>query len=170
MKNKLLICAITAQMAAFSPGLASACSVAHVLYTLDGAPYIKARFEPLGSHGHTLGEEAFVIESDKSGKKISYLFDMGSGPGVHLISTEDVTQPNWTPPDPDSRKHRPLFDTEYLEATASDHFNAPREPHATDDAAAKILVNDLSEALKLGGLTDQYVLQGFFRISSCSTL
>ncbi len=168
MITKIILGAITAAVMASYPLTAMACTATHAIYTLDGSPAIRAHLEPLGSHGRSPGETALVIESTAVHKKIWYLFETGSGPSVHLISTEDVSQANWTPPAPDGRAHRPLFDTEYLETSEDDHFLRTRVPHVADEAAAKLLVVDLSEALKLGGLTDHYVDQGFFKLSACA--
>ena len=153
MKMRAMVGVLGLFLALGAPSLASAdpapgCKTANARYEMMGTPGFTAGFLPQPKRQEWPTNVAFFVRSAQSGKTFWFLFDAGTARYVSLISTTDVTAPNWTPPDPDGGS-RPLRDMNYLATDAALKFSLDL-PRADAPAPAYVLLPDLAETLWYG--------------------
>src|ERR1700755_3021568 len=101
-------------LALLSAATLSSCQVDQAHYVLRTAPDVTADFRPLDRGKDWPSGLALSIRFSKSGRTYWFLPSNGGTDGVpSLVSTTDVDQSGWRPPDPDGGP-RPLGDIEYL--------------------------------------------------------
>jgi hypothetical protein len=104
-----------------------------------------AGFKNVGHHHDWQSDLAFFVHSEKTGKSYWFLPDSGSAHYINLISTSDVTAPDWAPPDPDGG-NRPLGSMHYF-AFDKKLIGIEGIPQSISSAPDKLFLPDLSEIM-----------------------
>jgi hypothetical protein len=146
------------------------CRVEDATYTLSADPAFTAGFRSRPPIAGWLTDVFFYVRSAKSGRTYWFMFDEGSARYVTLISTTDVTRPDWRPPSPDGGP-RPLGDMTYIAADRQLRFQQREIPKRRDVAPYYVLLPDLPEKLWYAMPLEwgrEGVPMGFFKQSGCN--
>jgi len=149
---------------ALAPACAHACPVEQAHYVMDGQPGVEAGFRPVGRYKGWISDVAFFVRTPA--RTDYFLFDQGSAPYVSLISTTDVTEVGWAPPDPDGGV-RPLGGMTYYSLHADRSFYQNVIPKAGEEAPAQIFLPDLAEIMWYRGEPRQSVPHAFLTLVQC---
>lgn len=125
------------------------CPLEQAHYVLRGAPGFTAAFQPMAVSDVWPAGVALVVRSKASGRTYDFLPYRGNGVGTlgHLASTQDVTQPGWSPPGPDDGKARPLGDLDYMVLDATYDVRSEHVLKRGSTAPAHLLIPELQHAL-----------------------
>jgi hypothetical protein len=158
-----------AALAPVAPATA-ACRAAGATYVSVDDPGFTVGLVAKPAGGGFSSDLAIYVRSAATRRTLWYLFDSGSGRYMHLISTMDVTGPEWRPPDPDGPRYRPYprMEMQYLQADAGLHFRyqAPRQSEA---APEYILLPDLAEKMWYVMEPREAAPIGVFKLTGCDS-
>jgi hypothetical protein len=149
---------------------AQPCRVEDATYTLTADPAFTAGFRSRPPIAGWLTDVFFYVRSARSRRTYWFMFDKGSARHVTLISTTDVTRPDWRPPGADGGI-RPLGDMTYIAADRQLRFQQNDIPKGRDMAPYYVLLPDLAEKLWYSMPADwgrESAPLGFFKQSGCA--
>lgn len=141
-----------------------ACTFKQAVYVHTADSSWKMSFHPF-KHKVFLSDMAAHIENTGSKASFWFLFDAGSARYINLISTTNVLQKNWEPPDPDGGK-RPLGEM-HVFFWDSDMKVMETVPQAESPAPRVVFIPDLSEVLTFRAPVRYDLQAGMFKLDYC---
>jgi hypothetical protein len=142
-----------------------ACPFERAHYVYSANSNISLSFRDVGEHRGWGSSLALDIRDKTSKRNFWFLFDQGSAHDINMISTTDVTVPNWTPPG-DDNKERPLGEMHFFAWSKRMVFFQDM-PQKGLKAPENISLPDLSEALWYRAEPRLSVAHGIFVFQRC---
>ena len=144
----------------------AACPIQNARYRMLHDPDVWAGFHTVGRHEGWISDLAFFVHSKSSSQTHWFLFDQGTARYIALISTTNVLESGWAPPDADGGV-RPLGDTDIMLADKAYRF-ASEAPRTGDARPEFILLPDLSDILWSKGKPREDVPTDLFKFDHCA--